>query len=72
METASVRFYFVNLPFPFFVERGEKESVGIPVELYVRQGNIGFRLVYTAAFDLSTQTCEQVDLGIVAFTRIGE
>ena len=72
VKTTSVRVYFVYLPFPVFVERREEEAVSIPVKLYVRNRDIGFRFVYPAAFDLSAQTREQVDLGIVAFTRVGK
>ena len=72
VKVASVDVHFVYLPLPVLVERGEEEAVGIPVELYVRNGNIGFGLVYPAAFDLSAQAREQVDLGIVAFTRVGK
>ena len=72
VKVASVDVHFVYLPLPVLVERGEEEAVGIPVELYVRNGNIGFGFVYPAAFDLSAQAREQVDLGIVAFTRVGK
>ena len=35
VEAAAICVHFIDLPFPVFVERGEKEAVSVPVELYV-------------------------------------
>ena len=55
VKTGSVGVYFVDLPVAVFIEGGEKQAVGIPVQLDIREGDICCRFIDGTAFDSSPQ-----------------
>ena len=67
VKARPVGLYFVYLPFPVRIEGGEQQTVGIPVELYVGDGDIGFRLIDAFALYVTAQVGQDVDLCIVSF-----